>query len=134
MVLSARICVAAALAIALGSAPLPAMAQPPQLGATHTFIDPQFRDTIICDTLEQVRRIATAEIPDEMYAAFYLTTNKHNEPMCEAVVATGVVVDVTPVGVMVRNGHRYDAWAVETSLPGGTVFALYLERIVTTNV
>jgi hypothetical protein len=129
MVLSARTRVTAVLAIGLAALPLPALSQPPQPGTTHTFIDPQFRDTIICDTLEQVRRIATAEVPDEMYAAFYLTTNEYNEPMCQAVVATGVVRGVTPVGVMVRNGKRFDAWAVETEVPGGTIFALYLERI-----
>ena len=134
MVLHVRLFLAAAMAFGLAVTPLTALAQPPQRGATHTFIDPQFRDTIICDTLEQVRRIATAEVPDEMYAAFYLTTNEYNEPMCEAAVATGVVRGVTAVGVMVRNGKRYDAWAIETEVPGGTVFALYLERIEMLNV
>ena len=102
-------------------------------GTLHTFVDPVFRDTVICDTLDQVRRIATADAPEDMYAAFYMTTNEHDEPMCVAVVPTGHVVEVTPLGVMERNGRQYNAWAVETRLPGGTVFALYLEHVVLTS-
>ena len=37
------------------------------------------------------------------------------------------------LGVMERNGRQYNAWAVETRLPGGTVFALYLEHVVLTS-
>lgn len=40
------------------------MAQPPQVGTTHTFLDPAFKGTVICDTLDQVRAIATAEAPN----------------------------------------------------------------------
>ena len=110
-----------------------ALAGPPAPGTLHTFVDPVFRDTVICDTLDQVRRIATAPAPEDMYAAFYMTTNEHDEPMCVAVVPTGHVVNVTPLGVMERRGHYYNAWAVETRLPGGTVFALYLEHVVLTS-
>jgi hypothetical protein len=119
---------ATVIALALG-ATSPALADPPAAGTLHTFLDPIFRDTVICDTFAQVRRIATAPAPDEMYAAFYMTTNEYDEPMCVAVVPTGKVVGVTPLGVMERNGRQYDAWAVETRMPGGTVFALYLERL-----
>ena len=121
----------AALALALGASA--ALAGPPALGTLHTFRDPVFRETVICDTLDQVRRIATAAVPDDMFTAFYMTTNEHDEPMCVAVVPTGHVVEVTPLGVMERNGRQYNAWAVETRLPGGTVFALYLEHVVLTS-
>ena len=57
MVLNVRLFLASAMAFGLAATPLAGLAQPPQRGVTHTFIDPQFRDTIICDTLEQVRRI-----------------------------------------------------------------------------
>lgn len=46
-----------------------------------------------------------------------------------AIVPTGVVIDVLPIGVMQRNGKQYDAWAIETEIEGVTVFALYLERV-----
>jgi hypothetical protein len=119
----------AALALCLAATSSASLAEPPAPGTLHTFFDPVFRDTVICDTLDQVRRIATAEVPDDMYAAFYMTTNEHDEPMCVAVVPTGQVVDVTPLGVMARNGRHYNAWAVETQLRGGVVFALYLEQV-----
>jgi len=121
----------AVLALALGASV--ALGGPPAPGTLHTFVDPVFRDTVICDTLDQVRRIATADAPEDMYAAFYMTTNEYDEPMCVAVVPTGHVVEVTPLGIMQRRGRHYSAWAVETRLPGGTVFALYLEPVVLIN-
>jgi hypothetical protein len=133
MRIMARLLAAAFMSIVLALGAGGAAAGPPVPGTLHTFIDPVFRDTVICDTLEQVRRIATAEAPDDMYAAFYVTTNEYDEPMCVAVVPTGEVVGATPLGVMERNGRHYNAWAVETRLPGGTVFALYLEHVALTN-
>jgi hypothetical protein len=121
----------AALALALGASA--ALGGPPARGTLHTFHDPVFRDTVICDTLDQVRRIATAAVPDDMFTAFYMTTNEYDEPMCVAVVPTGHVVEVTRLGIMQRRGRHYSAWAVETRLPGGTVFALYLEPVVLIN-
>jgi hypothetical protein len=43
----------------LAAATLPAFAAPPAVGSDHRFEDPVFRGTIFCDTLEQVRHIAT---------------------------------------------------------------------------
>jgi hypothetical protein len=80
-----------------------------------------------------IRRIATADAPEDMCAAFYMTTNEYDEPMCAAVVPTGHVVNVTPLGVVERRGRHCNAWAVETRLPGGTVFAIYLEPVVLTS-
>jgi hypothetical protein len=133
MRIMARLLAAAFTSTVLALGGSAAIAGPPIPGTLHTFIDPTFRDTVICDTLDQVRRIATAETPDDMYAALYMTTNEYDEPMCVAVVPTGEVVEATPLGVMERNGRHYNAWAVETRLPGGTVFALYLEHVVLTN-
>jgi hypothetical protein len=124
-----RYTISTALAAALLlAAPTSALAQPPAAGTVHTFADPVFNGTVICDTLDQVRAIATAESPDDVYANYYLTTNAVDEPICMAIVPTGLVVDVVPLGVMERTGKRYQAWAIETQIGDTTVFALYLER------
>jgi len=115
------------LALALAAIPQFALAQPPSAGATHTFRDPIFNGTVFCDTLDAVRAIATAEAPDETYANYYLTTNLRDEPICMAIAPTGVVVEVIPIGIMLKGGQRYQAWAVETDVGGVTAFALYLE-------
>lgn len=113
---------------------VPAQAQPPALGATHTFLDPVFKGTVFCDTLEEVWAIATAEKPNDIYATYNLLTNDRDEPICMAIVPTGTVIDVTPIGVMERNGRTYNAWAVETNVGGTTAFALYLEKVDITQV
>ena len=105
-----------------------AQAAPPVTGQMHDFVDPVFRATIFCDTLEAVHAIASAEAPDDTYAAYYLTTNTIGEPICMAIAPTALVVAVTPIGVMSKGGHDYDAWAVETRVADTTVYALYLER------
>ena len=114
--------------LAFAAMSLPALAQPPVPGSTHTFLDPIFNGTVICDTIDAVRAIATAKAPDEIYANYYLTTNAQDEPICMAIVPTGTVLDVVLVGVMVKGEHHFDAWAVETLVEGVKVFALYLER------
>lgn len=113
------------LALALPGA---AMAQPPGIGSSHTFLDPVFRGTIFCDTLDEVRAIVSAEAPDDAYANFYLTTNDRDEPICMAIAPTAEVTGVTPLGVMVRDGLHYNAWAIETNVGGVTAYALYLEH------
>lgn len=105
-----------------------ALAAPPAAGQMHDFTDPVFRGTIFCDTLDAVEAIAKADAPDDMYAAYYLTANQIGEPFCMAIAPKALVVAVTPIGVMRKNGHDYDAWAVETRVADTTVFALYLER------
>ncbi len=119
--------VAAALALAASS--LPSYAQPPTPGATHTFRDPVFQGTVFCDTLDQVRDIAIADEPNSIYAMYRITPNHRNEPICMAIVPTGKVVSVTPIGTMMRDGERYTAWAVETEVAGFTAYALYLEQV-----
>jgi hypothetical protein len=114
---------------ALLLATMPTLAAPPVTGTTHTFVDPVFKGTIFCDTAEQVRRIATAKTPDAVYGNFRLTTNDNDEPICMAIVPTGVVVDVIPLGTMIREGEAFSAWAVETDVNGTTAFALYLEHV-----
>lgn len=118
------------LAFLFALAAAPALAEPPSTGTKHTFQDPVFNGTIFCDTIAAVHAIATAEIPDDVYANYYLTTNAMDEPICMAIVPTGVVRDVTPIGVMKRNGDHYRAWAVETDVGGVTAYALYLERFI----
>jgi hypothetical protein len=124
---TARLIGTGLMALACGVAP--AWAEPPAVGTTHTFHDPVFRGTVFCDTLDDVWSIATAEQPDEIYGLYRVTTNARDEPICMAIVPTALVVEVTPIGVMKRNGHDYNAWAVETDVGGVTAFALYLERV-----
>jgi hypothetical protein len=118
----------ALLALAFAGVPGVALAQPPAAGTTHTFFDPVFRGTVFCDTFEAVHTIAKAKTPDETYANYFLTTNERDEPICMAIAPTAVVVDVVPMGVMVKHGHHFNAWAIETRVDGVTAFALYLER------
>lgn len=132
--LCSTICMTVALGLAtlvpLALAPA-AQAAPPQPGDTYTFQDPVFNGTVVCDTLEQVTDIATADAPNDVYGLYRILANDLNEPTCMAIIPTGVVLDVVPLGVMEKEGDRYDAWAVETDLGGGaTVYALYLERII----
>jgi len=104
-------------------------AAPPAIGSTYTFEDPIFNGTVFCDTLEQVYEIATADAPDEVYGFYRVTANEFDEPTCMAIVPTGVVLAVTPLGDMEKDGSRYDAWAIETDIDGTVVYALYLERV-----
>jgi hypothetical protein len=119
--------VALAATVVIGGAQ-GALAAPPAAGEMHDFTDPVFRGTIFCDTLDAVEAIAKADAPDDMYAAYYLTANQIGEPFCMAIAPKALVVAVTPIGVMSKNGHDYDAWAVETRVGDTTVYALYLER------
>jgi hypothetical protein len=114
-------------ALALGATGM-AQAAPPLVGSAYEFRDPVFRGTIFCDTLEAVQAIASAEQPDQAYANYYMTTNDIGEPICMAIAPTALVLAVTPIGVMTKNGKTYDAWAVETEIEGTVIFALYLEH------
>lgn len=116
------------LALAFAVVPQIALAQPPATGSTHTFYDPVFTGTVFCDTLEQVRHIAMAEAPTEIFRDYLLTVNDYNEPTCAVIVPTGIVVDVRPLGVMRRDGLRFNAWAIETRVGALIGFALYLEH------
>lgn len=116
------------LAIGLAFLPQAVAAQPPSEGTTHTFVDPVFVGTVFCDTYFEVLAIATAVEPDKVYNGFLQKRNDVDEPTCAAIAPTGLVVDVRPLGVMMREGKRYDAWAVETKVGEATGFALYLEK------
>ena len=115
------------LAITLALLPTLAAAQPPAAGSTHTFYDPIFVGTVFCDSIDEVRAIVAAEEPEAVYRTFLLQPNARNEPTCAAIMPTGYVVAVVPLGVMERSGKHFRAWAVETRVSSGTGFALYLE-------
>ena len=119
-----------ALLVLFGLAvPQAVLAEPPAAGSIHTFRDPLSQSgTVFCDGLEQVHAIARANDPDGVYALYRGTPNALNEPICMAMVPTGRVVEVLPLGVMVRNGRNYDTWAIETDIDGTTVFGLYVEQ------
>lgn len=119
-----------ALVTAFSALSLPALAQPPAPGSTHTFRDPLYFSTVVCDTLEQVRSIVDAEQPQSAYLALAHTPNDALEPTCAAMTPTGVVVEVVSLGIMKRDGLTFRAWAVETTVGTHHGYALYLERIV----
>lgn len=116
------------LALALAAFPAAALAQPPAEGTTHTFFDPLYVGTVVCDTFDEVLAIATADNPQDVYLNLYQEANDRNEPRCAAIIATGIVVDVTPLGVMKRDDLHFNAWAVETLVGDVTAYALYIEH------
>jgi hypothetical protein len=116
------------LALVLTALPGVALAQPPAAGTIHTFYDPVFTGTVFCDTLEQVREIATAEVPSDIYLNYLQTANDRNEPTCATIIPTGEVVNVMPLGIMKEDGQHFHAWAVEAKVGGFTAFGLYLEH------
>ncbi len=103
-----------ALSLALPMLAAPALAQPPTKGTTHTFVDPIFSGTVFCDSFEEVHAIATADEPVAVFQAYFTRRNAQNEPICAALMTTGEVLDVRPLGVMERArrqalqrvGHR----------------------------
>jgi hypothetical protein len=116
------------ITLAFAALPSLALAQPPAAGSTHTFFDPVYTGTVFCDTLDQVREIAAAESPDEIYRQYMYAKNERNEPVCLAIVPTATVNEVTPLGVMRRDGKHFQAWAVKASVGGITAWGLYLEE------
>ena len=114
-----------ALLIALG--PGVALAQPPVTGSVHTFADPMFGQTVVCDTIDQVQAIAVAARPDDKFMELFGTPNTRNEPTCAAMIPTGVVVAVQPLGRMMRDGKTFYAYAVQSDADGITFYALYLD-------
>jgi hypothetical protein len=116
------------ITLALMALPSLALAQPPAAGTEHTFFDPVYTGTVFCDTLDQVREIATAAKPDEIYRQYMYAKNDRNEPVCLAIVPTATVNDIMPLGVMHRDGKHFQAWAVQASVGGITAFGLYLEE------
>jgi hypothetical protein len=117
----------ALLALLLALVPTVATGAPPAVGTSYHFVDPVFREVVICDTLAELQEIAQAKAPEMIFAAYSASTNKNNEPACAAGIATGLVVDVKSIGRMQRSGKYFNAYAVETQISGQTLFALYLE-------
>jgi hypothetical protein len=120
----------ALLALALVFLPQAAQAAPPATGSTHTFVDPVFTGTVFCDTYFEVLAIATADDPVKVYEEFLLTRNEYSEPRCAAVVPTALVLNVTPLSPMWRDGQLFAAWAVEVQVGERTGYALYLEQLI----
>lgn len=119
----------ALLALSLALLPQLALASPPSAGSVHTFVDPMFRDTVVCDDLDQVRSIASAAQPEQRFFELFQQMNARNEPTCAAMVPTGVVVDVLPLGRIERDDKHFYAYAVKSDAAGVTFYALYLEFV-----
>lgn len=117
------------LALSLALLPQAAVALPPTAGTVHTFYDPMFEGVVVCDTLDQVREIATAERPGDVFLQYLSLPNALNEPTCAAVAPTGLVVEVRPLGLMEEDGFQFHAFAVETQFQDVTAYVLYLEKV-----
>ena len=115
------------LALLFALVPGLAFAQPPTAGSLHTFVDPLFGRTVVCDTVEQVQAIADAAEPQAKFMEFFDTPNARHEPTCAALAPTAVVVDVQPLGRIERGGKSFYAYAVQSNARGVTFYALYLE-------
>ena len=118
------------LALALTVFSGAAFAQPPTAGTTHTFVDPIYEGTVFCDTLEQVRQIATAERPETVYREYMFARNARNEPVCLSIAPTALVTDVTRIGMMQRDDKVFVAWAVKATVGGIVAYGLYIEEVV----
>lgn len=115
------------LALLFALVPSLAVASPPVAGNVHTFVDPMFGQTVICDEMEQVQAIAVAASPEAKFMELFGTPNARNEPTCAAMVPTGVVVAVQPLGRLMRDGKTFYAYAVKSDAQGITFYALYLD-------
>lgn len=117
-----------ALSFVLALLPATTQAQPPLEGSTHAFVDPIFVGTVFCDSYFEVLGIATADDPRAVFTTFASDRNEIDEPICASIAPTGTIIDVRPLGIMVRENTRYDAWAVEAEINGSRGFALYIEK------
>jgi hypothetical protein len=115
------------LAVLFALVPGLAFASPPAAGSIHTFVDPMFGQTVVCDTVQQVQTIVVSRQPEAKFREFYGIPNAKNEPTCDALTPTGVVMDVTPLGRMMKDGKSFYAYAVQSDADGITFYALYLE-------
>lgn len=107
-----------------------ALAQPPALNAAYEFIDPVFGQSVLCDTADQIKNIATAPDPNEVFKAYRGLLNTKSEPTCIAGEFTLTVVGVTPIGLMTFRGYTFDAWDVEVQNNGISAHVLYIEKSV----
>lgn len=116
------------LSLAFAALPVAASAQVPTAGTIHTFFDPVFQGVVVCDTIDQVRQIASAPKPGDVFLELLATPNELNEPTCAAVEPTGLVLDVKPLGLMTEDGFQFHAYAVETQFGDVTAYVLFLEK------
>lgn len=125
-----RILLAFAFAMAGGVA----LAAPPPLNASYDFVDPVFGTTVFCDTLEQVKEIAAAPIPNEVFKKYRDLKNATGEPTCANAAFSADVVEVDPIPNMHETGWAFHAWAVQFKAPDGVpLWALYLEHFQEVN-
>ena len=115
------------LALLFALVPGLAIASPPVAGSIHTFVDPMFGQTVVCDTADQIHAIAVAQDSQAKFLELYGTPNDKREPTCDAIAPTGVVMDVRPLGRMMKDGKSFYAYAVQSDADGVTFYALYLE-------
>jgi hypothetical protein len=115
------------LALLFAIVPGLAYGQPPTAGSVHTFVDPMFGQTVVCDKIEQVQAIAVAQEPEVKFMELFGTPNARHEPTCAAMVPTGLVVEVRPLGRIERAGKSFYAYAVQSNAGGATFYALYLD-------
>lgn len=106
-----------------------ALAAPPQAGSTNVvFEDPVYGSTVICDTLDQIKDIASAPDPNQIFKAYFGLKNEKGEPTCAATEFSADVTSVEPIGDMHQDTVAFHAWAVGISHNGFTAFVLYLEQ------
>lgn len=116
------------LAMVFALLPHAATALTPATGTVHTFYDPVFEGVVVCDTFDQIRDIATADRPGDVFLTYLTTPNTLNEPTCAAVQPTGLVRNVKPLGLMEEDGQQFYAYAVETQFGNITAYVLFLEK------
>ena len=116
------------LTMAFALLPQAAMALPPATGTVHTFYDPIFEGVVVCDTFDQLKEIATADQPGDVFREYLTTPDVLNEPTCAAVQPTGLVRNVKPLGLMEEDGFQFFAYAVETQFGDITAYVLFLEK------
>lgn len=81
---------------------------------------PVNQHAVICDTLDEVKSIATSAMPQDLYMMYASTPNELREPVCAiGQFASVPALDTTPLGIMTINGKKWDATAVHVIAPNG---------------
>ena len=77
--------------------------------------------------MEASSALLNAPINETTPANNQTTSSSSGEPTCAAMVPTGVVVAVQPLGRLMRDGKTFYAYAVKSDAQGITFYALYLD-------
>lgn len=78
-----------------------ACAAPPAVGeANYAFADPVFSDVVFCDTLDQIKEIASAPDPNEVFKKYVALKNDTDESTCAAAAFYATVTSVESIGIM----------------------------------